>query len=361
MTGEKNSYWNLATTAFSVASSFRKLEREYRATERDLFAIRDLVQDFLDKNKELEIDGQSVFLGLPLLWVQQQTLPSSSSMTWISQEQVMNPESELVKVLGEFSNVAKDAYKKDATTSFENRGGTILCKQELSTRENPAFWMYEEGKTINLVVRGTKEMGDVITDANAKEVPWPGKSDYGLVHSGILGAASNIVKLVRPKLLNSYSENKKKKINIVGHSLGGGTAVYIKTFLEEEGYDVTCYSYGAPPTFEKEVAMKMKNVYSVVNRDDVVPRLSYTSLMDLQIRALKASGKGSHLSSTSINRARHFVPGHFLLKVGDNIEEVPRNDRRREPEIILSSKMVSDHKDYRFGTSDSAAELSDKD
>lgn len=195
-----------------------------------------------------------------------------------------------------------------------------------------------------LVVRGTKEMGDVITDANAKEVVWPGESNYGLVHSGIVAAARNILKIVRPELKSRGT----KKINAVGHSLGGGTAVYITAFLAEEGYDVTCYSFGAPPTFTKEVAMGMKNIYSVVNRDDIVPRLSYTSLMDLQIRALKASGKGLNLSAKSINRAQLYVPGHFMLKVGDEIEEIPINDRRREPDIILSATMVSDHSEYRF-------------
>lgn len=85
---------------------------------------------------------------------------------------------------------------------------------------------------------------------------------------------------------------KDYRLVITGHSLGGGmTSVMTFLFLihplsyfKGKKLDdlIVGYSYGAPPTFDKVVAPVLENhLFNVVNHYDLVPRLSFGSLKDL--------------------------------------------------------------------------------
>lgn len=135
---------------------------------------------------------------------------------------------------------------------------------------------------VALVIRGTKTVGDMLTDAVLKPAEYRG----GKAHDGILRAALRVVETYRDdlKALLEASGRKKMKLWLTGHSLGAGTASLAAIeFIEccSDWMDVEAVGFGTPALLSHELSYKYRDsITTVVTDADCVPRMSGTTLVN---------------------------------------------------------------------------------
>ena len=127
-------------------------------------------------------------------------------------------------------------------------------------------------KVVLLAFRGTKNIGNCLTDADTLFVsksPYPGR-----VHSGFVQAIEQVWPEVR-RLLGAPS--RAMPLWITGHSLGGAMATLASVRLATEGYKVRAvYTYGSPRVGDRffRDSYRLAN-YRFVNDNDLVPHLPF--------------------------------------------------------------------------------------
>jgi len=193
-------------------------------------------------------------------------------------------------------------------------------------RPASALFVHEDQKIACFSVRGTATVQDVVTDIRAIPIPFPEPRDLnedngglswdildnpGFALSGMAHAANHLFR----ENVDVFLKFVKKgyRIRIVGHSLGGGVAallgILMRRTLEQEGKlddslrsfmgdgldnsnesdnlmdtnDILrVYSYGTPACIDAKLADYTSSfITSVVLHDDVIPRLTPTSIRKL--------------------------------------------------------------------------------
>ena len=150
-----------------------------------------------------------------------------------------------------------------------------------------------DGDTVFLVLRGTKDVEDVFSDAlfvPSDEILGTGGSRLAM---GFLGFAQKVLSAFVPYLEKHEEAVAGRKLCITGHSLGGGAAICVLALLvTEQGPrtavdrifgegNVSVLTFGSPlamipgtgtdyESFEVNIAKKMTHV---VHQLDLVPRL----------------------------------------------------------------------------------------
>lgn len=156
--------------------------------------------------------------------------------------------------------------------------------EEQKEKKQPFLPWLGSGDTyleVLLVVRGTKEIGDVLSDALLEA------SEYrsGKAHDGIAKSGKWLVETHLPLLkhLLEQSGRTKLKIDLVGHSLGAGTAaIACMEFNDLEYVEATSVGFGCPALVDKDLSEKHKDVITtVVDDSDCVPRMSGATLVNL--------------------------------------------------------------------------------
>ncbi|KAJ9083234.1 hypothetical protein DSO57_1036695 [Entomophthora muscae] len=182
----------------------------------------------------------------------------------------------------------------------------------------PTYFIVLDGDALVLSIRGTMSVLDTMTDLVCDYLPWRG----GLVHSGILTAAQALMRNVIPGLMSHAVQHQVRRIYLVGHSLGGGAASLLTMMLLDHLHefrlpgptiDIQCYAYGPPPSVCIELANALpyrNHIHSVINGHDLVPRLSYGSMMDFKHMVMAATevandNIGSFLSFERLASAFH--------------------------------------------------------
>jgi hypothetical protein len=144
----------------------------------------------------------------------------------------------------------------------------------------------EDTLEVALVIRGTKTIGDMLTDSVLKPV------DYrdGLAHEGILRAAKWLYETYREDLrqLLEDSGRRRLKLWLVGHSLGAGTAALAAIeFLEgcSDWMTAEALGFGTPAVLSHNLSYKYRDVITTVVTDaDAVPRMSGATLANAWLR-----------------------------------------------------------------------------
>lgn len=111
-------------------------------------------------------------------------------------------------------------------------------------------------------------------------------------------ATDNLIMTTIQEALDSHPDYTLK---VVGHSLGAGiaalTAIYWKNHKTFKHYEkvtknrlfMRCFAYAPPPVLSREIKEKgVGYVYSIVNEDDIVPRLNvqciYEALNEVHLK-----------------------------------------------------------------------------
>ena len=117
-----------------------------------------------------------------------------------------------------------------------------------------------------------------------KQFGFDGEGEY--CHSGMLSGAQNIFEdLERHKILDkAMEEHPDFGMRVVGHSLGAGVAAMLGLLLRHKYPNLYCLCFSPPGcVFSEKMARRSKDyVCSYVLHDDIVPRLSYASLVNLR-------------------------------------------------------------------------------
>jgi Lipase (class 3) len=159
-----------------------------------------------------------------------------------------------------------------------------------------------------LVVRGTKDMSDMMSDALLEPVNY---GTDGKAHDGIYRSSLWLHDMYRPFLEQLVQQTKRSKLKLwlVGHSLGAGAAAlaclefnkpsqipsisnatWVNSIGEKNGDGVVPVSnieayalgFGTPAVLSKQLSEEARSkVTTVVNDADCVPRMSGATLMNM--------------------------------------------------------------------------------
>ena len=182
-----------------------------------------------------------------------------------------------------------------------------------------ALFCHEQQKIACLAIRGTATINDVVTDIRQMPIPFPDEggsgnenddwtpilSGQGLAVCGMATAAANLYQEHMDVLL--WLAKKGYRIRITGHSLGGGVATLLGALVRRHLDKVAkfgdsnafatdssdrafaarsdllrVYGYGTPSCVDARLSDFAKAfVTTVVLHDDVIPRLTPTSIRGL--------------------------------------------------------------------------------
>lgn len=254
-------------------------------------------------------------------------------------------------------------------------GTDLESDEHFSDKPASALFAHDELKIACLSVRGTATIQDVVTDIRAMPVQFPQQIDdgddsrysttnsdwtsvsvnKGLALCGMAGAAVNHFRETADSLI--HLARNGYKIRIVGHSLGGAVAMLLgvlmlkhidknssesfKSVSEDDDF-LRVYGYGTPSCVDASLADSTRSfVTNVVLHDDVVPRLTPTSIRGLlkHLLYIRETWVKTHLSDdlhAITERAYHVWPtrlrGSFTLlkqKGFDSAKKLKKSCKKR--------------------------------
>uniref|UniRef100_A0A1I7STQ4 sn-1-specific diacylglycerol lipase n=1 Tax=Bursaphelenchus xylophilus TaxID=6326 RepID=A0A1I7STQ4_BURXY len=180
--------------------------------------------------------------------------------------------------------------------------------------------------SIVITIRGSASVLDLVTDLSLSEEVFSVdvdsdpilKEDRELdstgdvrVHRGMLNSARYVFNTLKKyQVLEDLKDlHPDYGLIVCGHSLGAGVASLLTLLLKQTDPDVRCYSFSPPGCVISEhgLAEMESHVLSVIVGDDLVPRISYQSLMKLK--------KSIDEQIYSTNRAKYeiLIKGIFKL------------------------------------------------
>jgi len=250
-------------------------------------------------------------------------------------------------------------------------GIDLESNEHFSDKPASALFAHDELKVACLSVRGTATIQDVVTDIRAMPIQFPQQMDdgddseysttnndwtsvsanKGLALCGMAGAAANLFRETADSLI--HLARNGYKVRIVGHSLGGAVAMLLGVLMLKHidkqcpslSYDddfLRVYGYGSPSCVDASLADSSRSfVTNVVLHDDVVPRLTPTSIRGLlkHLLYIRETWVKTHLSDdlhAITERAYHVWPtrlrGSFTLlkqKGFDSAKKLKKSCKKR--------------------------------
>ncbi|KAG0326718.1 hypothetical protein BGZ99_009116 [Dissophora globulifera] len=174
---------------------------------------------------------------------------------------------------------------------------------------HPSYYVALDRATnsIVLAIRGTMSAFDTLTDLVCEYQQWKG----GLVHGGMKTSADWFMKNLVPQIVAYISKHKVSVLNIVGHSLGAGTASILTMMLLDHqrefqtfmngNFRIQCHAFAPACSVSKDLADRYRdNIRCYVYEDDIVSRLSYGSMMDVKTMMLGAVEAAAHMGLTKV-------------------------------------------------------------
>ena len=157
---------------------------------------------------------------------------------------------------------------------------------------------------VALVIRGTKEMGDALSDALFESSPYRG----GYAHDGILQSARWLHRLYWDffQSLLKASQRSKLKLWLVGHSLGAGTAALASIEFNNHhqlggdkesdnqpsssasnNIEAHSLGFGTPAVLSQNLSQSvLPYITTVINDADLVPRMSIATLANAWLASI---------------------------------------------------------------------------
>ena len=210
-------------------------------------------------------------------------------------------------------------------------------------------WPWQGDKILDvlLVVRGTKEMADVLSDALIETVPYGDNKD-GRAHGGIYKSACYLVEKHTTFLETLLKESGRDKIrlSILGHSLGAGAgAIAAIEFNKKTWIEAKAIGFGCPPILSQTLSESTKDyITTVVCDSDVVPRMSGATISNVVNNVMSRSYKDMAMLDV------HQV----LDAIAANAPFPPPEDQRNFVVAQIEKKLDDDYGKYKVNRSSSA-------
>jgi len=205
---------------------------------------------------------------------------------------------------GLFSNCPSKDFVKTALAEK----GLVVLKDCLNSKR---LQMYQPGhmvlldeteQAIVVVIRGTSNIRDTLTDLVCEPLKLDGSLIVGetsaiAVHDGMWRAAQKVKAQLQETIEAELAKRPDFKLLLTGHSLGAGVATLLCLLWRREYKDrVQCIAFGPPPTLDVAAAQaaEKEGVTSIVLGEDLVPRLSLSSVTDLSLAVIKQAELAEH-------------------------------------------------------------------
>mmetsp|Transcript_11824 Transcript_11824/g.19250 ORF Transcript_11824/g.19250 Transcript_11824/m.19250 type:complete len:1123 (-) Transcript_11824:165-3533(-) len=167
-------------------------------------------------------------------------------------------------------------------------------------------------------IRGTAETKDISTDLNFIEVPFYYRSGEsgdveveGVCHGGLFKAAMHILDYCHIWSMIEELHSKDYKISFCGHSLGAGVACLMAAIVKNRFYEkynecpfMPAVGFGVPAVVHPFISKALQEdglVISVVNQNDLVPRLSLANIKPVTEDLYKYYPKARELFSADFS------------------------------------------------------------
>lgn len=134
----------------------------------------------------------------------------------------------------------------------------------------------------------------------------------GYAHTGMLAAARSLLKSVKEDLRKAMDANPGFSLQVVGHSMGGGTAALLTMMLRADAQfkDVTCIAFATPACVTKELGEScVPYVTTIINGSDVVPTISAAALDSLREEVLGSGWYSSWKEDIAKTRVAAAIKG----------------------------------------------------
>lgn len=193
--------------------------------------------------------------------------------------------------------------RREKSSSGKAQWELLFCDTQSRPNEPSHFLaiqknasQYDDTLHVLMVVRGTKSMGDLITDAMMEATDYEYDGVQGKAHVGITRSGEYLTKRHK-KLLSSLmqlSDKRKLDITLIGHSLGAGAATIAAMNMNSNqfandignGGDVkvsaNVIGFGCPALLSQNLSlMTRKFVTTVIADADVIPRSEFIEAFGL--------------------------------------------------------------------------------
>jgi hypothetical protein len=218
----------------------------------------------------------------------------------------------------------------------------------------PCFYVcYDEAtESIVLAIRGTLGIADALTDLNAEYSPFMG----GSAHEGSLHSALWIRGHYSKQLKKWIKQHKAKALYLVGHSLGGSVATILLMLIRDEfkekfgkDFEIQVYGYASPPCLSYNLIDEYKpDVYTFINEYDIIPKISYGSIMDFKDLLSHAAKLAKDSTISKMEKLESINQLQQTLKVS-NIH----------PKLLIPGKLFFMYKTNRIDPSQKISKIKD--
>ena len=152
-------------------------------------------------------------------------------------------------------------------------------------------------KMLIIALRGTESISDAATDVNCIPTKLIEVDESCYAHNGMTETARAVFKQINSNqdIQEFLRDNKDYGIIISGHSLGAGVGTILQLLLlhsKNTNYKryMHTYGYGPPPVIDIVYAKKInmsKYITNIVYNKDVVPRLSWDSIVKTKLSVMR--------------------------------------------------------------------------
>lgn len=208
----------------------------------------------------------------------------------------------------------------------------------------PSFYIVRDpvNNAIVIAVRGTWNLADLVTDANAAYETVPGLSNgpagMSFVHRGVHRCAHFVVEKAMTVIETALQEFKANSIICTGHSLGAGVSALVALLLDDRlaprGIHVKSINFAPVPVVSWNIATSeraQRIVENYVNEHDLVPRLSWGNAVELKelVKTIVEEDRLISLEKKQAEQKRK--EPNKLRRRGDQVEEpkVHNKDSRK--------------------------------
>jgi Lipase (class 3) len=157
----------------------------------------------------------------------------------------------------------------------------IAIKKSAPKRTGPFPWQNENVLELVLVVRGTKEIYDMLADCMLESREYDG----GLAHDGVCQSGLFLVEKHTEFLEHLLDESGRGciRLSLIGHSLGAGAAsIACIEFNKHPKIEAKCIGFGCPALLSKKLSeAQTSTITTVVSDADCVPRMSKATVSNL--------------------------------------------------------------------------------